>query len=195
MTLLQIFWTFFVIGIFNFGGGGAMISLIQTQVVTLHGWITEEAFTNIIAISQSTPGPIGINCATYVGYQVMADAGYGNLVAWIGSIGATTAIVLPSFLIFFALMKFYSKFHDSPIFRGVMDALTPVVAGMIGAAALILTFRIDIWSEPHFEIIRSNFVDWRSFLLCAAAFISVKWLKANPIWTILAGGVVGLFIF
>ena len=83
--LLQIFWCFFVIGLFNFGGGGAMISLIQNQIVEVHGWLTEGAFTDIVAISQTTPGPIGINCATYVGYQVMHDAGYSNLLATIAS--------------------------------------------------------------------------------------------------------------
>ena len=75
--LLQLFTTFFFIGLFNFGGGGAMLSLIQGQVVTVKGWISQEMFTDIVAISQSTPGPIGINCATYVGYEVMQGAGFG----------------------------------------------------------------------------------------------------------------------
>ena len=194
--LLQLFWTFFVIGLFNFGGGGAMISLIQTQVVSLRGWISEETFANIIAVSQTTPGPIGINCATYVGYQVMADNGYGNAIAILGSLSTTIAIVLPSFIIFFVLMKFYSKFHTSPVFKGVMGALTPVVAGMIGAAALILMFHVgfDGWI-PRFEVIRSNFPDWRSWALFATAFILTMWTRISPIWVILISGIVGIFIF
>lgn len=194
--LAQLFWTFFVIGLFNFGGGGAMISLIQTQVVTLHGWVSEEVFANIIAISQTTPGPIGINCATYVGYQVMADHGYGNALAILGSLSTTTAIILPSFIIFFALMKFYSKFHDSPVFRGVMDALTPAVAGMIGAAALVLMFHINFdGAVPHLEIIRTNFIDWRSWGLFIAAFVLSMWTKISPIWIIIISGLVGLLLF
>lgn len=194
--LIQLFWTFFVIGLFNFGGGGAMISLIQTQVVTLKGWVSEETFANIIAVSQTTPGPIGINCATYVGYQVMADSGYGGFPAVFGSMATTLAIVLPSFLIFFALMKFYSKFHTSPVFRGVMDALTPAVAGMIGAAALILIFHISFHGlMPHLEIIRSNFPDWKSWVLFAGAFYLTMWTKANPIWVILISGAIGVLVF
>lgn len=194
--LLQLFWTFFIIGLFNFGGGGAMISLIQTQVVTLRGWISEETFANIIAISQTTPGPIGINCATYVGYQVMADHGYGNVLAILGSLSTTIAVVLPSFIIFFALMKFYSKFHTSPVFKGVMGALTPVVAGMIGAAALVLMFHVgfDGWI-PQFELIRNNFPDWRSWILFAVAFALSMWSKISPIWIIIISGIVGILIF
>ena len=194
--LLQLFWTFFIIGLFNFGGGGAMISLIQTQVVTLKGWLSEEVFANIIAVSQTTPGPIGINCATYVGYQVMADHGYGNAIAILGSLSTTIAIVLPSFIIFFALMKFYSKFHTSPFFKGVMGALTPVVAGMIGAAALVLMFHVgfDGWI-PQFELIRNNFPDWRSWTLFAVAFALSMWSKISPIWIIIISGIVGILIF
>lgn len=194
--LLQLFWTFFIIGLFNFGGGGAMISLIQTQVVTLKGWISEEVFANIIAISQTTPGPIGINCATYVGYQVMADHGYGNVLAILGSLSTTIAVVLPSFIIFFALMKFYSKFHTSPVFKGVMGALTPVVAGMIGAAALVLMFHVGFngWI-PQFELIRNNFPDWRSWTLFAVAFALSMWSKISPIWIIIISGIVGILIF
>lgn len=194
--LLQLFWTFFIIGLFNFGGGGAMISLIQTQVVTLKGWISEEVFANIIAISQTTPGPIGINCATYVGYQVMANHGYGNAIAILGSLSTTIAVVLPSFIIFFALMKFYSKFHTSPVFKGVMGALTPVVAGMIGAAALVLMFHVGFngWI-PQFELIRNNFPDWRSWTLFAVAFALSMWSKISPIWIIIISGIVGILIF
>ena len=91
--LAQLFFTFFFIGLFNFGGGGAMLSLIQGQVVTAHGWISQEMFTDIVAISQTTPGPIGINCATYTGYEVMYGAGYGQLAGMFGSALATFAVV------------------------------------------------------------------------------------------------------
>ena len=183
--LLQIFWTFFLIGLFNFGGGGAMISLIQSQVVTLKGWISEEMFTNIVAVSQSTPGPIGINCATYVGYEVAGVA---------GSSVATLALVLPSFLIFFALVKVYEKYRSGALVGNVMTALKPAVVGMLGAAALILMFRFDA-DAAEFSIIRENFGDWTSWALLGGTLVASLWRKVNPIALIVAGGVIGVIIY
>lgn len=196
LLLWQLFATFFLIGAFNFGGGGAMISLIQSQVVTVHGWVSEETFANIVAISQTTPGPIGINCATYVGYQVMADHGYCNALAVLGSLSTTIAIILPSLIIFYLLMKFYTKFHDSKVFRGVMGAMTPAVAGMIGSAALILMFHISLdgWI-PNLSVIETNFPDWKSWALFGAAFSLTMWTKLSPIWVILGSGIIGLLIY
>lgn len=194
--LLQLFWCFFVIGLFNFGGGGAMISLIQNQIVGIHGWLTEGAFTDIVAISQTTPGPIGINCATYVGYQVMHDAGYSNLLATIGSASATVAVVLPSFIIFFVLMRAFNRFHDDPRFTTVMSGLKPAVAGLIFAAAVILCFHITMdGAVPQISVITENFPDWKSWLLFAGAFIVTFFFKANPIYVILAGGILGLILY
>ena len=106
MIFLQLFWVFFIIGLFTFGGGYAMLSLIQTQVVTAHSWLTESAFTDIVAISQMTPGPVGINCATYVGYEVVREAGASHLIAILGSFTATLAVVLPSFIIVLTIVRF-----------------------------------------------------------------------------------------
>ena len=183
MIWLQLFITFFIIGLFNFGGGGAMISLIQTQVVTVRGWISETQFADIIAISQSTPGPIGINCATYVGYEV------GGV---LGSVSATMAVVLPSFLIFFLLVRVFNRFHSHPVFVGTMKVLKPAVAGLIGAAALILMFHVDGFSV---SVIKENFGDWTSWLLFAVAFLATYIWKVNPITLILLGGVIGLVIY
>lgn len=194
--LLQLFWCFFVIGLFNFGGGGAMISLIQNQVVGVHGWLTEAAFTDIIAISQTTPGPIGINCATYVGYQVIHDAGYSDLLATLGSASATVAVVLPSFIIFFILMRAFNRFHDDPRFTTVMSALKPAVAGLIFAAAVILCLHITMdGAVPQISVITENFPDWKSWALFAGAFIVTFFFKANPIYVILAGGILGLILY
>ena len=192
----QIFWVFFVIGLFTFGGGYAMLSLIQTQVVVSHSWLSESAFTDIVAISQMTPGPIGINCATYVGYEVMHQAGAGHLVGILGSMTATLAVVLPSFLIVLTIVRFYTKFKDNRIFEGVMSWLRPAVVGLIGAAALILMFKVD-WSgaQPLFGIVRDNFSDWISWVLFAAAVIASLFFKVGPIPIILAGGLLGLLIY
>ena len=194
--LAQLFFTFFFIGLFNFGGGGAMLSLIQGQVVTAHGWISQEMFTDIVAISQTTPGPIGINCATYVGYEVLYGAGYGQLAGVFGSVLATLAVVLPSFLIFFLIIKAFNKFHESRTFADTMRALRPAVAGLIGAAALVLIFRTQ-WDglQPQLSLIRASFPDWTSWVIFGAALALGLSKKAGPIAVILGAGVVGLLIY
>ncbi len=174
MIYLQLFFTFFVIGLFTFGGGYAMLSLIQNEVVVNHAWITAQEFTDMVAISQMTPGPIGINSATYVGYAVS-----GNI---FGSLTATFAVCLPSFLIILTICKIYNRFKKSNVFASLMKTLRPVVIGMIGVAAGIL-------------ITKENFIDWTSWVLFAAAFIASQWLKINPILLIIAGGVIGYFIY
>ena len=182
MIFLQLFYTFFIIGMFTIGGGYAMLSLIQDQVVTVHSWITESEFTDIVAVSQMTPGPIGINSATYVGYTVLQNSGAGELACTLGSFTATLAVVLPSFLIVLWLCRIYTKFSGSYMFHGVMKGLRPAVAGLIGAAAIIL-------------ITPENFPDWKSWALFAAAFVAGMWTKINPIHIIIAGGVAGFFIY
>ncbi len=197
--MIQIFTTFFVIGIFTFGGGYAMLSLIQGQVVMAHGWMTESAFTDIVAISQMTPGPIGINCATYVGYDVVTKAGGSHLLGVLGSFSATFAIVLPSFLIVLSLAKFYMKFKSNRLFEGVMSWLRPSVAGLIGAAAVILMFDtswegLPLLSEVSVNVVRENFPDWKSWVLFGAALVASLRFKVGPIPIIICGGIAGLFL-
>ena len=182
MIFVELFITFFVIGMFTIGGGYAMLSLIQTQVVNDHAWLTEGAFTDIVAISQMTPGPIGINCATYVGYEVLSASGSSELVCVIGSMTATFAVVLPSFLIVLTLCKLYAKFSDNMTFKGIMAGLKPAVVGLIGAAAILL-------------ITPDNFPDWKSWALFGVAFVASIWGKVNPIIMILAGGLAGYLIY
>ena len=187
ILFLQLFWVFFVIGLFTFGGGYAMLSLIQTQVVVSHNWLTESAFTDIVAISQMTPGPIGINCATYVGYEVAGIP---------GSMTATLAVMLPSFLIVLTIVKFYTKFRGNKVFEGVMSWLRPAVVGLIGAAALILMFKVN-WNGavPGLSVVKENFSDWTSWILFAAAVAASLFFKIGPIPIIIAGGLLGLLIY
>ena len=194
VLLLQLFATFFVIGLFTFGGGGAMLSLIQGEVVTAHGWISDALFTDIVAISQTTPGPIGINCATYVGYEVLAS--YGQAAGVLGSAVATFALVLPSFIVFYLLVRILQRWHSHPVYSFTMSALKPAVAGLIGAAALLLTFRTG-WEGciPHVSVIGENFPDWKAWALAGAAFIAAWRFKVNPIVLILCGAVAGLLIW
>ncbi|MBR3011853.1 MAG: chromate transporter [Bacteroidales bacterium] len=194
--LLQLFWTFFLIGMFTFGGGYAMLSLIQAEVVIEHAWLTESTFADIVAISQMTPGPVGINCATYVGYDVLTSAGAGHLMGVIGSLTATLAITLPSFLIVLMLVRFYTRVKGSPVFESVMSVIRPAVVGLIGAAAVILCLKVD-WNGlvPSLGIVEENFPDWKSWCLAAAAFVAAFRFKVNPILIILVAGVLGLLLY
>lgn len=182
MIFLQLFYTFFVIGAFTIGGGYAMLSLIQHQVVEVHGWISDAAFTDIVAISQMTPGPIGINSATYIGYTVLQNSGASEFLCILGSFTATTAVVLPSFIIVLGMCFAFEKFSGSTIYKGVMNGLKPTVAGLIGAAALLLM-------TPE------NFPDWKSWVLFAAAFVAHMFFKTGAIQVIVAAGIIGLLIY
>ena len=119
MLYFQLFYTFFKIGLFGFGGGYAMLSMIQGEVVTRYGWLTPQEFTDIVAISQMTPGPIGINSATYVGFTATGSI-------W-GSVIATFAVVLPSFILMLVISKFFLKYQKHPAVEAVFSGLRPAV--------------------------------------------------------------------
>ena len=182
MIFLELFMTFFIIGIFTIGGGYAMLSLIQNKVVTVHGWISDGTFTDIVAISQMTPGPIGINSATYIGYEVLANSGASEFLCILGSFTATFAVVLPSFIIVLALCKVYDRWKDHYMFKGIMSGLKPAVLGLIGTAALSL-------ATPE------NFIDWKSFMLCILAFIALFFKKIGPFSAIGLGALAGLLLY
>ena len=182
MIYVELFLTFFLIGMFTIGGGYAMLSLIQNQVVTIHGWIDETTFTDIVAISQMTPGPIGINSATYIGYDVLAGTGASEFLCILGSFTATFAVVLPSFIIVLAICKVYDKFKDHYMFVGIMSGLKPAVLGLIGTAALGL-------ATPE------NFIDWKSYALCIVAFAGLYFKKIGPFTALGLGAVAGLILY
>ena len=121
ILFLLLFYTFFIIGLVGFGGGYAMISMIQGEVVTRYHWLTSQQFTDIIAISQMTPGPIGINSATYVGYTAAVNAGYPHWVGILGSVTATVAVVLPSFILMYTIIICFS---NNTIFFSTIDKST-----------------------------------------------------------------------
>jgi chromate transporter len=182
MIYIELFLTFFLIGMFTIGGGYAMLSLIQNEVVTAHAWIDETTFTDIVAISQMTPGPIGINTATYIGYDVLAGTGASEFMCVLGSFTATFAVVLPSFIIVLLLAKVYARWKEHPIFKGVLMGLRPAVLGLIGTAALGL-------ATPE------NFIDWKSFVICIAAFVALYFKKLGPFSIIGLGALVGLLVY
>lgn len=182
MIFLELFVTFFLIGMFTIGGGYAMLSLIQNQVVTVHNWISDTTFTDIVAVSQMTPGPIGINSATYVGYEVLANTGAPEFLCVLGSFTATFAVVLPSFIIVLAICKVYEKFKDNHMFKGIMTGLKPATLGLIGTAALSL-------ATPE------NFIDWKSFAICFLAFLGIFFKKIGPFAALGLGALAGLLLY
>ena len=187
MIFLQLFYTFFKIGLFGFGGGYAMISMIQGEVVTRHEWLSSNEFTDIIAISQMTPGPIGINSATYVGYSAVVNAGYSHAVGILGSTIATVSVVLPSFILMVLISKFFLKYQKHPIIASVFEGLRPGVVGLLAAAALVLMNR-ENFGTYNWQILTS-------IILFAGTFISSYRYKVNPILLIVICGIIGYVTF
>lgn len=173
MLYLQLFLTFLQIGIFGFGGGYAMLSLIQAEVVTKYGWITASEFADIIAISQMTPGPIAINSATYIGYTATGSV-------W-GSALATLGVCAPSLVIMLVASRFYLKMKNNPYVAQVMKMLRPVVIGLILSAALML-------------LTPDNFIDWKSYLIFGVVLVAAI-RKVNPILLIVAAGLAGFLLY
>ncbi|MDR0613575.1 MAG: chromate transporter [Dysgonamonadaceae bacterium] len=174
MIYLQLFLTYLKIGLFGFGGGYAMLSLIQNEVVEKHAWLTSREFTDIVAVSQMTPGPIGINSATYIGYTVT-----GNI---FGSAIATFAVCLPSFILVLLVARAYTKFRENQYIEGAFSVLRPVVVGLIASATLLL-------------MNKENFIDYKSIIIFAATFILTGFFKVHPVLMIVLAGISGLFLY
>lgn len=189
MIFLLLFITFFQIGLFGFGGGYGMLSLIQGEVVHHYGWLTTGEFTDIVAISQMTPGPIGINSATYCGYTAVHNAGYGYGMSVLGSITATFALVLPSLILMILIARIFMKYMDTPVVQNVFLGLRPAVVGLLGAATLLLM------TPENFGTPRLNpWQFWISCLLFAATFVGTWHFKINPIRMICYSGFAGLIL-
>lgn len=182
MIWFQLLYVYLKVGILGFGGGYAMLSLIQADVVDRYHWITLQEFTDIVAISQMTPGPIGINSATYIGYTAILNAGYSPTVSILGSCLTTAAVCLPSFFLVLSISMAFSKFKHNKYVEAAFVGLRPATVGLIAAAALLL-----MNSE--------NFIDYKSFLLFGAAFFLTWRYKIHPILMILLAGMAGLFLY
>jgi len=189
IIFLQLFYTFFVIGLFGFGGGYGMLSLIQTETVMHHHWLSSAEFTNIVAISQMTPGPIGINSATYCGYTAVHNMGLSNTMAIFGSITATFALVLPSLILMLLISKMFLKYMKTPAVQSIFMGLRPVVVGLLAAATLLLC-NVENFSLPSINVWQFSI----SIGLFIATFIGTMWLKINPIRMICYAAVAGMLL-
>ncbi len=187
MIFLDLFLTFFKIGAFTFGGGYAMLPLIQKEVLA-HGWMTQDLLVNFIAVSESTPGPFAINMATYVGSQVGGDFGvWGSI---FGSFCATLGTVMPSFIIILLVAQFYEKFKSSKTVKGLMSGLKPAAVGLIASAVLTIAatalapagWSLSLFTSPDFYAALAIFV--------LGAVLAFK--KKHPILIILLSAGLGI---
>ena len=171
--VLDLFLTFAKIGLFTFGGGYAILALIENEVVDIHGWMTTAEFTDIVAISQATPGPIAINCATYVGYTATDSI--------LGSAIATFAVCLPSLILASLAARFIYKFRNNKYVEAAFNGLRPAVVGLILAAGITL-------------MNSDNFTDYISIIIFSVVAIA-SYFKVNPIFLLMLSGIAGYFIY
>lgn len=173
MLYLQLFLTFFKIGLFGFGGGYAIAALIQDEVVNVNHWLSVAQFTDIMAISQATPGPIAINCATYVGFSATSSV--------LGAILATFAVILPSIIIVGLISVFYVKFKQNKYVESAITGLKPLLIGLLASAAILLCTK-------------ENFIDIYSYIIFGITAVASV-MKANPIILLCLSGIVGILIY
>ncbi len=189
MIYLKLIWSYLKIGLFGFGGGYAMLTLIEREIVG-NGWLTSTEFTDIVAISQMTPGPIGINSATYIGYSApgAVDPQFAHpLFGILGSILCTLVVVLPSYLLVLYTAHFVHRHKDSMIIKGIFAGLRPVTIGLIASAALLL-MNGDNFGTDTLTVIKS-------IGICTGAFVATYFMKIHPIIVICIAGAVGFFIY
>ena len=175
MIFLELFWVFFLIGAFTFGGGYAMIAMIQQQVVS-RGWMTTERLIDFVAIAESTPGPIAVNMATFVGTEL------GGI--W-GAACATLGVVLPSFVVILIVARCYQAFRRSKWMQGIMSGLKPAVVGLIAGAAL--TVAVAIFAPAGGNV---SWIWW--VLLAVMLGVAFKWKKLHPIVIICVCALAGI---
>ncbi|MBL4935849.1 chromate transporter [Clostridium sp. YIM B02515] len=169
---LQVLFIFLKIGLFSFGGGNAILPLIRQEVVAGTGWLTPSEFTDLVAVSQATPGPIAINGASYVGYKVGG---------FTGSIIATLGVVLPTFIIMLTFTKFFLMFKDNKYVKYAFTGLIPATVGLIAAAPILVS--------------SGSFIDYKSFIIFAIALFASYKYKADPILMTIAAGVLGILFY
>lgn len=183
MIYLEIFWSFFQIGLFSFGGGYAALPFIKQQVVTLHSWMAIDEFTDIVAISEMTPGPVAINAATFAGTRI---GGF-----W-GAIVATIGCILPACIIVTLLAVLYMKYRNISLLKNTLAILRPCIVGLIGSAALSMVL-LSFFKATNFSGIKT--FDIIAIIIFALSFFLLKKFKPNPIWVMLISCVMGLALY
>ena len=173
MTYLNLFFVFFKVGLFSFGGGYAILPLMQHEVVDVNKWISFKEFMDIVAVSQITPGPISINLATHVGYRIGET---------LGSTIATTSVVLPSIIIVSLIVIFLKRFSKLPVVQRIFKSLRVTIVGLILAAGIAL-------------FVRENFIDYKSYIIFTSVLIGGLVFKIGSITLIILSGVAGAILY
>lgn len=176
MIYLQLFLSFLQVGMFSFGGGYAAMPLIQGQVVTGHHWLSMSEFTDLITISQMTPGPIAVNSATFVGIKWQGT----------GCSGGNIWSILPSCIIVTVIAKLYLKYRSMEVLQGVLGSLRPAVVAMIAAAGISILITA-FWGSR--DLIAVTGTKWSLVLIFAVCMILLRKVKMNPIWVMILAGV------
>ena len=184
MIYLELFWSFFQIGLFSIGGGYAAMPLIQEQVVDLHSWLTMTQFADIITIAEMTPGPIAINSATFVGIQVCGLP---------GAIVATLGCIFPSCIIVMTLAYIYYRFRGLNIVQGVLAGLRPAVIAMIASAGLSLLI-MSVYGQRTLPENLAGIDVIAGAIFAAGFFVLRKW-KPSPLWVMAGSGVAGVLLY
>lgn len=184
MIYLQLFWAFFKIGLFSFGGGYAAVPLIQSRIVEGYHWLEMGQFADLITIAEMTPGPIAVNSATFVGQQVAGTP---------GAVVCTAGCILPSFVIVLALSWLYMKYRSLKAMQGVLAGLRPAVVAMIGSAGLSL-LALALFNAPLCQI---RFTDFRMVeaVIFGVSLILLRKTKIGPLPVIFGSGIVGALIY
>lgn len=182
LVFIKLFWTFLKIGTFGFGGGYAMLSLIQDEVVVQNQWMTNKEFVDLVAISQTTPGPIGINSATYTGYKALENLGYNPYFCVLGSIIATLSLCLPSFIMILFISYYFVRFKTNVYFAAALQGIRPLSVSLIGIAA------ISLMNEENFTEVSSPIIFVVTLLL------AIKY-RLHPILLLGLSAVLGLLIY
>lgn len=184
MIYVRLFWAFFQIGLFSFGGGYAAVPLIQSQIVETNHWMEMSQFADLITIAEMTPGPIAVNSATFVGQQI---AGLP------GAIVCTLGCILPSFIIVLALSWLYMKYRKLSTVQGVLTGLRPAIVAMIASAGLSLLL-LAVFNVSLSELVLSDFrvIEGVLFVVC---LVLLRRFHSNPIAIIFGSGIVGTIVY
>jgi len=198
MIFLQLFWTYFKIGLFTIGGGYAMLPLIRQQVIGVY--VSEQLFWNMLAVSEATPGPFAINLATFVGMNVGINQG-GIMLGFFGAFVATTAVILPSLIIVTIVSKLFIRFKNSKLVQGALYGIRPVVVGLVFSALIMVTLTLILPNVKLDDLANSSTVgfDYVSLIFLAVftalSFIKIKGKRVNPLILIGVSAVAGIVLF
>ena len=185
MIYFELLWCFLQIGLFSFGGGYGVLPLIQQQVVTQNHWLTIKEFTDVVTISQMTPGPIVLNASTFVGMKLAGMA---------GAVVATFGCALPTTILALIVGHYYYKYRDMTLIRGIFDGLRPAVVSLIAASGLSILFLSLFGTDTLTPAIFAH-TDAKAVVIFILCLVTLRKWKPNPIWVMVGSGAAGALVY